>query len=187
MSPATGVVIRTAVPEDWPLVISTWVESACHGSWFAHDVDRAVFYREQRAAIGRLWQRPSTVLLCACVPEDPATIVGWACFELRRCLHFIYVKKNFRGFGVARALEAEAQMPDPFEYSTRTASVMRSLRHLGGHAIYNPFALFQASTGEVGCRKSIAAAQQPANPPADPPASTRSGASSWASESAREG
>ena len=46
---------------------------------------------------------PHTDITLACDPADPDTVWGWVCSDLH-CLHFIYVKNAFRGFGIGRLL-----------------------------------------------------------------------------------
>lgn len=40
----------------------------------------------------------------ACNREQPDQVFGWACAEVGKALHFVWVKETFRGLGLAREL-----------------------------------------------------------------------------------
>lgn len=97
--------IRDAKPEDMAFVITTWRQSF-EGASAVRGADREHYREEMTLAIRRLCDR-ATVRV-ACDPTDEDTLAGFAAFrpltDDRAELHYIYVKLNFRGHGIARDL-----------------------------------------------------------------------------------
>jgi GNAT superfamily N-acetyltransferase len=56
-----------------------------------------------------------TLLRVACLPDDFDAILGWAAIDVGRSpprLHFVYVRKEARGQGIARSLLAGVEKPE---------------------------------------------------------------------------
>lgn len=62
------------------------------------------YYRNHHALIERLLDEATTIV--ACSDAHAPTICGWACYEraASHVLHYVYVREEFRGFGLARRM-----------------------------------------------------------------------------------
>lgn len=92
--------IRAAKPEDTSFVLDAWRRSF-EDAPAVRGADREHYRIELTRAIRRLLDKAECRV--ACDPEDEDTIVGFAAFTGDE-LHYVYVKKDFRGMGVARQL-----------------------------------------------------------------------------------
>jgi GNAT superfamily N-acetyltransferase len=80
---------------------------------------------------------PHTDITLACDPSDPDTVWGWSCSEVD-CLHFLYVKNAFRGFGIGRLLLRETGLwGDEIRISHRTPALYSHWPDV--HFLWNPY------------------------------------------------
>lgn len=96
--------IRPAREGDMAFVVDAWKRSF-EGAPAVRGADREHYRVEMTCAIRRLCSRAEVRI--ACDPTDEDTIVGFAAFTRTgetAELHYIYVKKDFRGSGHAREL-----------------------------------------------------------------------------------
>lgn len=103
------VELRAATPEDLPLIFASWKKGASKSHamrWSKTDA-----WRELNKRCPIILDRCGA--LVACSPEDPDYVIGWICADRSRNLvHYVYVRSQFRGFGIARLL-AGASGIDP--------------------------------------------------------------------------
>ena len=84
---------------------------------------------------------PHSDIALACDPSDPDTVWGWSCSEAD-CLHFIYVKNAFRGFGIGRLLLRETGLwGDEIRISHRTPALFSHWP--GVHFLWNPYRMMK--------------------------------------------
>lgn len=125
--------LRTPEPDDAALglVLDSWVRGVCdHSPWSTYlrsdisdkgqgkgttpkkstrggttvPIPRPILHYHHDILLKKLIQYTDITL--ACDPGDPATVWGWVCSD-DGCLHWIYVKNAFRGFGIGRLLLRE--------------------------------------------------------------------------------
>jgi len=96
--------LRPAVETDLGLIFSSWLKSY----WATRPpemtaVASGLYFSDQghHGVIERILGRTGAIV--AHVPDDPDTIMGWACIE-DDCLHYVYVREIWRRKGVAKAL-----------------------------------------------------------------------------------
>lgn len=92
--------VRIAKPGDMAFVIDAWKRSF-EGAPAVRHADREHYREEMTRAIRRLCDRAEVRV--ACDPSDEDTIVGFCAFTGTE-LHYVYVKKDFRGHGIAKGL-----------------------------------------------------------------------------------
>jgi len=63
------------------------------------------FLRGHKKLVRDILARPDTALLVACHPDDPDTILGWACTG-PDVVFYVFVKRDVRRVGVASSLLA---------------------------------------------------------------------------------
>jgi len=97
--------IRTAKEADMPFIVDSWKRSY-EGAPAVRGADRDHYRIEMSRTIRRICDR-ATVRV-ACDPEDESTLVGFAAYlqntDSSATLCYCYVKKDFRGMGIARDL-----------------------------------------------------------------------------------
>lgn len=94
--------VRPARESDAAFIIDSWKRS-----YEPRNVDVDHYRVEMTRTIRRLIGRPDSDTLVAYDPSDDDHLVGFACFTnygARAELHYIYVKQDFRGKGIARRL-----------------------------------------------------------------------------------
>ena len=143
MNTQPPILHRAATSQDVPLIYSDWLRSYRRSPLTKH-VPSAVYYSQHRALIDNLASRSRVVVLCN--PDDTNQVYGWMCFELTPdvlILHYLYVKEDFRGFGLAKAL-VQQYLPKAVEDSiiicSHTGPCFQALKDKY-HLIYNPYLL----------------------------------------------
>jgi GNAT superfamily N-acetyltransferase len=101
--------LRPGGPDDLPFVFATWLRSYKRSSSFARRVPNDVFYKFHHQAIERILVRTSAQLRIAHAPDAPGVILGYAVTE-PGVVHFVYVKGDFRRFGIGSALLAHVDV-----------------------------------------------------------------------------
>ena len=105
------IVIRNAGEHDWGLIYNSWGRSNFY-SPFDRDKPAHVYWAKMQIRIDKLKQRDEAEFVVACDDEDTNSILGWACYELPNVLHYVYVKKPFRGYGIThRLLRSRIELP----------------------------------------------------------------------------
>lgn len=132
-----GIRIRPAVEADLPFILSSWVQSYCDRDNGALEVKRvrdSVLKAGHRLLVARLLAADDTVTLVACKDDAENVIVGWSCCThvyatsddvnpaptKTSTLHYVYIKSDFRGNGIARELCHEVFEGDVYVRSTLT-------------------------------------------------------------------
>lgn len=99
--------VRVARDTDIAFIVDAWKRSY-EGAAAVKMCDREFYRIEMERLIKRLFGRDGVSTLIAYDPDDDDHMVGFACFTVhnpsRAELHYIYVKKDFRGKGIARRL-----------------------------------------------------------------------------------
>ena len=102
--------IRPQVPGDLSFILSSWLNSYCDSSEFAKGIPRETYFSEHRKVVEHIVARPSVTVLVAVAPDTEDVILGYVVFEQRKLdtniIHYIYVKRAFGVFGIAKELFA---------------------------------------------------------------------------------
>lgn len=117
-----------------PLVFATWLRSFQATSDLGKKLPRDAFFASHHRVIERILARGATVTL-AVLPDDTSVVFGWSVTE-GNVVHYVYVKPDFRKFGLATALLAHVEKP--FTYSHAT-SALPKLAHKLHNCTYNPY------------------------------------------------
>ena len=101
------IVIRSARPDDYNYIISSWLRSYAGRSREAQAYpSMAVWYEDYQRVVKDLIDR-STVSVAA-LKDDCSVIVGWSAME-DDVLHYVLTKPRWRRLGVARLLVPEVR------------------------------------------------------------------------------
>lgn len=96
--------IRQPKAEDLGFIFQTFIEGMYHGnSWIPEHISKENFWQLYRGVLDGLFRSPGVGCWVLCLHDDPDTIIGYLVCSAQ-AVHWVYVKKNFRGFGLARRL-----------------------------------------------------------------------------------
>lgn len=124
------IVVRAAVESDLAFIMSTWLRGLRYGnSWFKL-IDKEAYYSKYTVVLNNLLR--SSVVAVACLIDDPNVVVGYAVVS-PETLHWVYVKKSWRGFGLAK------ELTQPFRITrvSHLTKLGRRLKPLGWR--FDPF------------------------------------------------
>ena len=85
------------------LVLSSFLKGVRYGNEYFKLIDKDAYYTSYRNYIGHLLDRSRSILRLAILGGTPEVILGWSLMEFNT-LHFVFVKKDVRRQGIARAL-----------------------------------------------------------------------------------
>lgn len=128
----TGLIhIREGVQDDWSFIYSSWRRGLFYGNKHPAGIDEAEFMRNTQEKLERIMKDSRTDIRVACLIEDPSVIVGYA-VTAPSTLHWVYVKKDWRQIGLAKAL-----VPPGTQTATHLSKLGERLKP--SHWSYNPF------------------------------------------------
>lgn len=94
--------VRDGVEDDRPFIFATMLRGLFYGdSWFS-EVPKAIFMQEYHGIVERLLD--TAEIRVACLKDDPEVILGYALINAPDTVHFVFIKKAFRGIGIAKSL-----------------------------------------------------------------------------------
>lgn len=95
--------VRAGTEDDLRFIYSTWLKGLYNGNdWFGR-IRQERFFKVYHGVIESVLKRPDISVQVACQKADPSVILGYAVTEGPR-LHWIYLKADWRGYGLARQL-----------------------------------------------------------------------------------
>lgn len=99
--------IRDAVADDLNFILSSWLKSYRQSSQFARYIPSRLYFEWHQKVIKRILERRTTKVRVAYTPGSPEVILGYFVAEDQgdvSVAHYLYVKKAFRRFGIAKEL-----------------------------------------------------------------------------------
>ena len=104
--------LRAYTDDDLSFILNSWLLSDYRSARFA-GMRKTLFFNEREPQLKLIIARAG--VLIACSSSSPTTILGWVCAEtyklegeVEAVIHFGYVKKEFRRFGIGKHLYDEA-------------------------------------------------------------------------------
>jgi GNAT superfamily N-acetyltransferase len=137
--------LRKARKSDVPFLMNSWLTSFRDGKMVGGVPNRIYYYNHHKILEQVI---PRSAVMVAVDQRDPDLIVGWACYEVTDgalVMHYVYVKKRFRGWGVASNLVntiLEIESPPVVMYTHINREGMDFLRAKDIWWIHNPYLLF---------------------------------------------
>lgn len=115
-----SIMLRYGKEEDRKFIMSSWL-NAFKGSYYAGPIQFNLYYKTYQEVIDRILRRPQTEVVVACLPDDEDEILGYAVVEgfgdQGPCVHWAYVKRRLRGFGIASTILAYLGVTKETEFS----------------------------------------------------------------------
>lgn len=97
------VIIRQANASDKNVIMSSWLKGQHYGNAYYTAIPAHIFYEVYAETIKGILARPGVQITIACDEGNPEWVVGYAVFKAPD-LYWVYVKKDYRGEGIARLL-----------------------------------------------------------------------------------
>ena len=107
MQKANLVSIREALPADRAFILATWLRALYYGDTFFSMIPKDRFMKHYHKLVERFIDSPSALVQVACLKDDPEVILGYSVCHSSAdgiVLDWIYVKKPWRGIGIAKSL-----------------------------------------------------------------------------------
>jgi hypothetical protein len=95
------ITYRTAKPEDIAFIFSTWLRGLRYGNKAFEAIPSRLYYTEMHKAVEEVLR--NTLINVACLKNDPDTVLGYSVTS-PKILHWVFVKKAWRGVGIGRDL-----------------------------------------------------------------------------------
>lgn len=128
--------IRDYTAGDKHFVLATWLRGLYYGDTLYSLIEKQTFMTYYHAILERLLEGKEIKINVMCLTEDPNVIVGYSVLRPdATTLHWVFVKKSFRGNGVATDL-----VPETVKVVTHlTKAGIAILKNKG--LSYNPFVI----------------------------------------------
>jgi hypothetical protein len=107
MNEAIPVKLRLANLTDKNFIFSKWLKNYKFSSRFAKRIKNDVFYKWHQLILENIMARPSCSVVIAHPIDDPDVNLGFICYENQndtKIIHYVFVKPEFRNFGLGRTL-----------------------------------------------------------------------------------
>lgn len=137
--PTPGWVLRPGEPDDLNFIRATWLRGYKHASRFARPIPSEIYFRRHHEVVEAILRRPTTSVEIASHPDAPSVILGYLVRE-GDVVHYVYVKKPFRRFGIGRALMTPL-LGRPFFFTHLTSDGEAILAERRVDAVYDPYRL----------------------------------------------
>lgn len=127
---------RPAQESDKAFVLATWLRGELHASPVYQSCPRAIYFANRPQELRALLAHPNTRINIICLDDDQDVIIAYVVFSALGCLHWVYVKKAFRGRGIGK--NALAGLLGALKaYSGITQDGRKLVEQFGLH--YNPW------------------------------------------------
>ena len=119
--------------DEWPLIFDTWSKSWMKSAW-SGTVRNCDWAETSRKASGEIVDRATTrvTVLWTTTEDGVRRVVGYSVSEpSKKVIHWLYVKRDFRGYGNARRLLSEIMgntSRAEWRYTHRTNACSRLFR-----------------------------------------------------------
>ncbi len=134
--PLVDYVVRDFIAADENFIFASWLRGLYYGNTWFREINKDIFMSNYHRALESCLQAPSVTIKVACLKDDPEVILGYAVLGANDTLHWVFVKSNWRGLGIAKAL-----VPNNIKcVSHLTKSGLSILRRHPG-VQFNPFNL----------------------------------------------
>jgi GNAT superfamily N-acetyltransferase len=123
------------LPDNYrPMVFNKFLLSLRYSNDYFKLIEKNAYFKTYERFIGNLLHRDSAYLRLAVLSDDHDVVLGWALME-PECMHYVYVNRDYRRIGIAKALVKE-----PFkEFSHLTKIAMLLWSSKFPEAKFNPF------------------------------------------------
>ena len=137
--------IQPATPEVLNFILNSWLTSYSKLSHFAKGIPSRYFFHHHHTLLAAILSHAEC--LVAVDQEDPNLYYGWIVFDPKTdpaCVHYCYVKKNFRKLGIGTELLASTGIDtnEPWAVTHQTYAWTDQIQSHYNQAIYVPYLAF---------------------------------------------
>lgn len=135
---------RPYTTDDLNFIQSSWGSSYYKGQEFHLWMSPQTFHHYHRPIRDQILSRPTLAIIICCSKLDPDQIIGWIAVEAipdveQMIVHYLYVKKIYKGEGIAQDLFNRAVITRPVFFSHMTDRGNKILLKKGnGDYLYVP-------------------------------------------------
>jgi len=106
--------IREASPKDLPFIYASWLDN-----YYTMGLHPDYFQKEFNYTYSKLFDviLLNSKTIVACLPTSKDTVLGFLCHDTDY-LHYIFIKEDFRGFGIAKDLYNQTNGPIDCTFAT---------------------------------------------------------------------
>lgn len=125
---------RAHQESDLDFIYSTWLKGLRYGNYLFELIDQDTYFEKYQKVIENVIGHQDTLITVCCLKEDHDVIIGY-CVSQKSTAHWVYVKFDWRGQGIAREL-----CPDPILKITHvTKPVQNFIFNRNPKFIFDPF------------------------------------------------
>lgn len=143
------IALRGAQSEDLNFIRHSWAKSFRHNCFWPKKIPHQVYFPVHRMLINQALERSTAIM--AVNPENENQIFGYIIVENEAdfyCVHYLYVKSLFRGFGIANQLIEFCVPYTDFVYYSHLTNFAEFLAK-NHNAHYNPYIFMSDQTAEL--------------------------------------
>lgn len=136
------LLIRDATEDDIPFFFNSTLHHYKHSSPHPKLIPDHLYYQNHQVLMARMLERKGHVLKFAALRDEPDVVFGflWG-NSFPQTIHYCYVKKAFRGLGIASQLFASAFERDTMVYYTHLTYDAGKITQTRSNFIFNPYLL----------------------------------------------
>lgn len=129
------VTIRDIQPNDRNFILATWLKGLRYGNDWFQEIEPSVYFAVYQRMIEVILNDPRVTVKIACLKEDPEVVLGYSVYSGNR-LDWVFVKKAWRGIGIAKSL-----IPECITVVSHLTNVGKAIMRKRKGVFFNPFAI----------------------------------------------
>lgn len=130
--------IRELAVGDEAFILSTWLKGLLFGGDNLYRrIPKAIYFKNHHAILEKILAHPATTVKLAVLKEDADVILGYSVYRVaggQTVLDWTFVKKEWRGIGIAKSL-----CPENVYAVTNLTRVGGAILEKHPNTIYNPY------------------------------------------------
>lgn len=124
------IIVRSASTGDESFILNAWLKSQRYTSRYWGSVEQNAYFEYMPSVIQARLKHGAYV---AVLQDTPLVILGFSC-QTAEALHYVYVKKEYRGKGIAKLLVGD-NVPKIYTSQTVVGQAIAGIRGMK----FNPF------------------------------------------------
>lgn len=133
--------IRDFNSNDLNFILSKWLKNYKFSSRFTKKIKADIFYKWHHMIVQNILGRGTASVLIANPTDEPDVNLGFICFEQSdsKIIHYIFVKPEFRNFGIGKRLYLAAMGDNSTGYFTHWTYPVDTLELKIPNLTYDPY------------------------------------------------
>ena len=133
--------IREFNTTDLNFILSKWLKNYKFSSRFTKKIKSDVYYKWHQLLIENIMGRGTSTILIANPIDEPGVNLGFICYETtpEKIIHYIFVKPEFRNFGIGRRMYLKSMEDKTVGYFTHWTYPIDTLEMKIPNLTYDPY------------------------------------------------